>query len=315
MNTRFDYVLVRVVPSLIREETLNVGIIASHAGRVITRFLEHPTRALSALAPPTVIDAVLSVGSRLFKASESSPDTKKWRISNVERRTFLRDLCREGLSGFVLSEIRTSLLKEPTLEAAVAVVERLFDDLVQPKYWPAYRATSHGVRAGQAIKRILDENRISPQIVPRKVVITTKRFRDPFEVSFAYANGQVGFGQAVDLDVAPDTQKKNTDAAISVASQLNILFRTYLQTDLSWTNVVALNDNSDAAGFIEHLKLIGPVLRVSESDDFIEHIRGVALEAVDERFRKVLGLAAQLEGDSLTLKVPGESTPLASWTV
>ena len=273
------YAIVRVVPNLWRDETLNIGIIANHSSKLYTRFLKTATRALAALAPPTIVSRCLRLESVLRQRYSEQDELSAG---------FIDGIAREGIDGFFVSPSNVMELGEPTEACAEQVVEKLYDELVKPPVWHSERALKVSAPLSNVMDEIVQRSGVSPTLIAKKLQIKTKKIDRPFSIDYAYANGSLSFVKTVDLDVATEhTRLNHVYEAIAVSAQVDRILRKQPH----WISVVTLDAAAEPEKYLQHLRVTSEVLCLpSDAARLADRLREEAREPVKERLEKELGL-------------------------
>jgi len=97
----------------------------------------------------------------------------------------------------------------------------------------------------------------------RNVTISFDPTEPTIDVDFAYINGKLTVGQAIDLNVQPSVQEKNSDHAIATVTDIRLKLE---RAEVACVNVAAIGAGSDSR-IIRRLESYGPLIKLPDDQD------------------------------------------------
>jgi hypothetical protein len=263
------YVIIRALPDPLRGEMLNVALVGTYAAKLLIRTLP-ATRCMQALLSASQLRAcellsetVLRRGNYGFPALESGLIVMQQQPSSA----FLDYLHMEGLDGFLIDAPRVQRLSEPSEDAAAGEFSRLYLRLVAPARKVVHDPALVKPRAKTLVSRILSTVDPDGSRIARDLLIRDRRTNAEFDIDFAYANGSLTLGQAVDFQTTPDTYTSQVDHVIATIADLTKVAKA------QFLNVVQVGVNSeDYADKYERLRSWGRVIELPTEREFFEQM-------------------------------------------
>ncbi len=235
---KFNYSIIRYVPSVLRGEALNVGVaLETDDGRRLVKFAGSLSRVRALF--PDADTATVRLLRKHFRSIESADETSEPVFGYGADDASLQDL---------MVETRNTILQftHPAVTVAddpVREIDNLYETFVAPRQATAARVFGSVQMAparlrAQVVRRLDSSGLVGPGKLQTEYRVRGTVF--PWEFDLGHSNGGVNLVQSIALD-AP------TDTAVSRALLLSARIADIKEAGRRVGNVLAVADRRDAA--------------------------------------------------------------------